>query len=366
MSVSTRLPRPVATALRSAPAQKVPPAPVRIATDSASSASNRRNASTSARCGRAVDGVAGVRPVDRDRRTPGRRPRSARSQPVASSSSIGRPYRSRASATTDVRSKRDNDCASLLAGRHRLRRRRVPRAGQPHDRPRRGAQRGDDRAQRADLRRRGACSTSPAIPLAAATCSVSWRGCSARAPACSLCRAALTDENRLDEATEVFNDDHRRAARRRAGRSATTSPSRARTTACGTRTRSSPSGRPTCSSPTTRPTRSRSGCEAWLGPHYQISAQVNRVNPGRHGAVAAPRLPRRLLRAGGDGSLPASRAPDVAGVDAAGSRRPHRHAARVGPDDVAAVLAVVATPGSSPRCATTSARCSTSSRCSCR
>ena len=40
---------PDATALRSAPAQKVPPAPVKTATDAAASASNARNASTSFR-----------------------------------------------------------------------------------------------------------------------------------------------------------------------------------------------------------------------------------------------------------------------------------------------------------------------------
>src|SRR5918994_1883695 len=50
MSVSTRFPPPPATAFRSAPAQNVPPAPVRTATDNASSASNRRNLSDRARC----------------------------------------------------------------------------------------------------------------------------------------------------------------------------------------------------------------------------------------------------------------------------------------------------------------------------
>ena len=96
------------------------------------------------------------------------------------------------------------------------------------------------------------------------------------------------------------------------------------------------------------------------------SAPRSTASTRGHGAVPAPRLPRRVLHAGGDGPLPAPCAPDVAGADAAGSGRPHRHAARVGSDDAAAVLAVVATPGSSPRSATTSARCSTSSRCRCR
>src|SRR5438132_517551 len=46
--VAPRRPWPAATAFRSAPAQNVPPAPVRTATASPSSASKRRNASTSA------------------------------------------------------------------------------------------------------------------------------------------------------------------------------------------------------------------------------------------------------------------------------------------------------------------------------
>ena len=44
----TRLPRSVPIALRSAPAQKVPPAPVSTATAASSSASNARKASASA------------------------------------------------------------------------------------------------------------------------------------------------------------------------------------------------------------------------------------------------------------------------------------------------------------------------------
>src|SRR5208282_463854 len=44
----TRLPRSLETAFRSAPAQKNPPAPVRIATESDGSESKRRNASASA------------------------------------------------------------------------------------------------------------------------------------------------------------------------------------------------------------------------------------------------------------------------------------------------------------------------------
>ena len=60
----TWFPSPCATAERSAPEQKVPSAPVRTATDSASSASNVWNASKSSRAGRAVDGVAHLRTID--------------------------------------------------------------------------------------------------------------------------------------------------------------------------------------------------------------------------------------------------------------------------------------------------------------
>ena len=73
---------------------------------------------------------------------------------------------------------------------------------------------------------------------------------------------------------------HRRAACRRAARRATTSASPAPTTGSGTPSRSSRSARPTCSSATTPTTSSRWRRQAWLGPGYQITSQVNVVNPG--------------------------------------------------------------------------------------
>ena len=73
--------------------------------------------------------------------------------------------------------------------------------------------------------------------------------------------------------------DDRTSSARAAPRAATTSPSREPTTGSGTPWRSSPSATPRRSSPTTRTTSSTSSA-AWLGPGYQVTSQINVVNPG--------------------------------------------------------------------------------------
>ncbi len=99
---------------------------------------------------------------------------------------------------------------------------------------------------------------------------------------------------------------------------------------------------PRTSSPsTTRTTRSPSYREAWLGPRYQITSQVNVVNPGRQAAGSAPRLPPGFRGPRRPGRLPRARAPHVAGADPAGRGGPLRHADRERADDAAALLPAV-------------------------
>ena len=86
----------------------------------------------------------------------------------------------------------------------------------------------------------------------------------------------------VDRVSEVFEQviAQEKAA---GGRPATTSPPPAPTTACGTPSRSSPSPTPRPSSTTTPTTCSRWPRRAWLGPGYQVTSQVNVVNPGGAG-----------------------------------------------------------------------------------
>ena len=79
--------------------------------------------------------------------------------------------------------------------------------------------------------------------------------------------------------------------------------------------------------------------EAWLGPSYQITSQLNVVNPGGAAQVRASRLSSRLPVGGGDRALSRPRPPSLAGADAARRGRPLRHAARDRTDALPAVLA---------------------------
>lgn len=80
--------------------------------------------------------------------------------------------------------------------------------------------------------------------------------------------------------------------------------------------------------------------EAWLGPAYQMTAQVNVVNPG--GAAQAPHRDYHLgFRAGPTAPPIRARAPDVGPLDLAGRRRPLRHAARIGAHPIPALFAAL-------------------------
>ena len=81
-------------------------------------------------------------------------------------------------------------------------------------------------------------------------------------------------------------------------------------------------------------------CQAWLGPRYQVTSQVNVVNPG-----GAPQVPHRdyhlgfVWSRGPAGRLSRTHAPHVGGPDVAGCRRALRHAAGERTDDALAPLA---------------------------
>src|ERR1700733_3640415 len=77
--------------------------------------------------------------------------------------------------------------------------------------------------------------------------------------------------------------------------------------------------------------------EAWLGPSYQITSQLNVVNPG--GAGRAPRLSSGLPVGGSDRALSRPRPAALAGADTAGRGRALRHANRDRTDALSAVLA---------------------------
>ncbi len=67
-------------------------------------------------------------------------------------------------------------------------------------------------------------------------------------------------------------------------------------------------------------------CQAWLGPRYQVTSQVNVVNPGGNAAGSAPRLSPRLRPRRAPRAVSGAPAPHVAGADAAGRGRALRHA----------------------------------------
>ena len=106
--------------------------------------------------------------------------------------------------------------------------------------------------------------------------------------------------------------------------------------------------------------------QAWLGPGYQVTSQVNVVNPGGAGADRAPRLPPRVHVRDAGRAVPGARAPAVPGADPAGRGRARRHAGRDRPDAVPAALAEVRArlPRLPP--ARSSRRTSTSTTSSCR
>ena len=117
------------------------------------------------------------------------------------------------------------------------------------------------------------------------------------------------------------------------------SPSRAPMTASGTRSKS-------CACATLRVFAAYYGnavialvSEAWLGPSYQITSQLNVVNPGGAAQSRAPRLSSRFPVGSGDRALSRPRPASLAGADAARRNRSLRHADRDRADALSAVLA---------------------------
>ena len=81
-------------------------------------------------------------------------------------------------------------------------------------------------------------------------------------------------------------------------------------------------------------------CRAWLGPGYQVTSQINVVNPG--GAAQTAHRDYHLGFASAErAAVPGARAPAVAGAHSAGRGGAHPHAGRDRPDHVLAALAEV-------------------------
>ena len=79
-------------------------------------------------------------------------------------------------------------------------------------------------------------------------------------------------------------------------------------------------------------------CRAWLGPGYQVTSQVNVVNPG--GAAQGAHRDYHLgFASDTQAALPGARAPALARAHPAGRGRALRHAGRDRPDHVPAAFA---------------------------
>jgi len=98
---------------------------------------------------------------------------------------------------------------------------------------------------------------------------------------------------------------------------------------------------------------------AWLGPAYQITSQINVVNPAGAAQTAHRDYHLGFLSNEVAARYPAHRSPVVAGPDPAGCRRALRHARRERPDDVPAAPRRSTTPATSPGAGRSSARTST-------
>ena len=81
--------------------------------------------------------------------------------------------------------------------------------------------------------------------------------------------------------------------------------------------------------------------ESWLGPDYQVTSQVNVVNPGGQAQTAHRDYHLGFMDAEARRPFPGPRAPAVAGADPAGRGRALRHAHRDRPDPLPALLTSV-------------------------
>ena len=202
----------------------------------------------------------------------------------------------------------------------------------------------DDRPRRLPARRRAsstdvlvydsdAAADGVAGPDGRARCRPSWSRALTDGPGIVVFAGAFPDTAVVDRATAAFDaliadaagapggaagDHFAKPGRQRPGLERAGEAGR-----CATRRRS----------PTTTPTTSSPWSRGLARPGYQVTSQVNVVNPGGAGADRAPRLPPRLPgRTTQAARLPGARAPAVPGADAAGRGRALRHAGRDRPD----------------------------------
>ena len=208
--------------------------------------------------------------------------------------------------------------------------RRLPPPRRPRHRPRRLAARRPRRQRRPRLRRprRRPRRRRPGRPPALAA---DGPPPSPPAPASSS-SPAPTPTPRPSTAPPTSSPASSRTSTGARPAAATTSPSPAPTTASGTRSRStaSPTPRASPSTTATKPLRSRR--KPGSARDYQMTAQVNRVNPGGAAQTAHRDYHLGFMSRRAGRPLPGPRPPPLPGPDAAGCRRPRRHAGRKRPD----------------------------------
>ncbi len=107
---------------------------------------------------------------------------------------------------------------------------------------------------------------------------------------------------------------------------------------------------------------------AWLGPGYQVTSQLNVVNPGGQAQVGHRDYHLGFLPNAVDRALPGARAPAVPGAHPAGRGGAFGHAAGERPDAVPAALAEVRArlPGREPARVRRVLRARTTCSCRCR
>ena len=194
----------------------------------------------------------------------------------------------------------------------------------------------------------------------------SWCGRSPTGPGIVVLRGAFPDPAVVDRATAAFDAMIADAARRRAARPGTTSPSPGANDRVWNALEKLAVRDPRRLRRLLRQRHDRAGLDGLARARLPGHLAGQRRPPGRPAAGPAPRLPPRLPVERRRRAVPDPRAPALARADAAGRGRALGHARRERADDVPAVLPPVRRPATSPGGGRSSASTSSSTTCSCR
>ena len=159
---------------------------------------------------------------------------------------------------------------------------------------------------------------------------------------------AYADTAPIDRATRALQRDDRGAAPRAAPAAATISPSPAPTTGSGTRLRSTACADPEGFALYYGNPGIALASEAWLGPGYQMTAQVNRVNPGGAAQTAHRDYHLGFMTAEQAARFPAQVHRLSPALTLQGAVAHSRHAGRDRADDAAALQPAVSSRAISP------------------